>query len=128
MASDLREQVDYRTIYVYENQKWFMVAGYCSRLVCYVELIVKVFNTGACLSSALYIIFLSLCLQIFVVIVYNSQILFYYFIRILFFCAFRGIFKNNFAWTTPKGKYVQSRNDIKLPSSQWQWVRTTLSA
>ncbi|KAL8561229.1 hypothetical protein ACOMHN_024485 [Nucella lapillus] len=64
MASGLREQVDYRTIRVFENQKWFPVVGYCSR----------------------------------------------------------GVFHNNFAWTTPKGKFVKSREDMKLPSSQWQWV------
>ncbi|XP_070186393.1 tectonin beta-propeller repeat-containing protein 1-like [Littorina saxatilis] len=64
MASNLREQVDYRTIRVFENQKWYPLVGYCSR----------------------------------------------------------GVFHNNFAWTTPKGKFVKSREDIKLPSSQWQWV------
>ena len=37
------------------------------------------------------------------------------------FC-FRGVLYNNFAWTTSKGKFVRSREDIKLPSSQWQWV------
>ena len=33
-ASGLREQVDYRTIRVFENQKWFPVVGYCSRYLC----------------------------------------------------------------------------------------------
>ncbi|XP_076458825.1 tectonin beta-propeller repeat-containing protein 1-like [Babylonia areolata] len=64
MSSSLREQVDYRIIRVFENQKWFPVVGYCSR----------------------------------------------------------GVLHNNFAWTTPKGQFVKSREDIKLPSSQWQWV------
>ena len=35
---------------------------------------------------------------------------------------FRGVLRDNFAWTTPKGQFVKSREDIKLPSSHWQWV------
>ncbi|KAK7507852.1 hypothetical protein BaRGS_00000817 [Batillaria attramentaria] len=63
-ACNLREQVDYRTISVFENQMWYPVVGYCSR----------------------------------------------------------GLLHNNFAWTTPRGKFLKSREDVKLPSSHWQWV------
>lgn len=64
MASNLREQVDYQTISVFENQMWYPVVGYCRR----------------------------------------------------------GLLHNNFAWTTPRGKFLKSQEDVKLPSSQWQWV------
>ncbi|RUS72281.1 hypothetical protein EGW08_019953, partial [Elysia chlorotica] len=64
MSYNTQQLIDSHRVYVYENQKWFPVVGWCNK----------------------------------------------------------GVFKHNFHWVTSSGRFVTSRDQVKLPSSKWNWV------
>ncbi|GFR65626.1 tectonin beta-propeller repeat-containing protein 1-like [Elysia marginata] len=64
MSDNTQQMVDSHRVYVYENQKWFPVVGWCNK----------------------------------------------------------GVFHHNFHWVTSSGQFVTSRDQVKLPSSKWNWI------